>query len=102
MLLWQPTYDYKTLTHPLMRQFASCVMKDLRITVVQERPHQPFYSGSSVAGAFLIGVDEPKSYKYISIQFLGRAFVHWTEQGPQGTGVDCTSLEVYVDVRQTL
>ena len=77
-------------------------MKDLRITVVQKRPDQPFYSGSSVAGAFLIGVDEPKSYKYISIQFLGRAFVHWTEQGPQGTGVDCTSSEVYVDVRQTL
>ena len=80
-------------------------MKDLRITVLQERPDQPFYSGSSVAGAFLIGVDEPKSYKYISIQFLGRAYVHWTEtegSGENSRTVDYTSSEVYVDVRQTL
>ena len=97
----QLTYDYKTLTHPLMRQFVSCVMKDLRITVVQERPDQPFYSGSSVAGALLIGVDEPKSYKYISIQFLGRAYVHWKESNGQNT-VQYTSSEVYIDARQTL
>ena len=73
--------------------------------MVQERPHQPFNPRSRVAGAFLIGVDEPKSCKHIFIQFLGRAYVRWTET--EGTGnnsrmVSYTSSEVYVDVRQTL
>ena len=80
-------------------------MKDLRITLVQERPGQPFYPGSSVAGALLVSVDKPKSYTHISIQFLGRAYVHWSETQGSGEGshtVHYTSSEVYVDDRQTL
>ena len=72
-------------------------MKDLRIALVQDRPDQPFYPGSTVTGAFLVDVNEPKSYKYISIEFLGRAYVHWTK-----TEVCYSSSEVYADVRQTL
>ena len=84
-------------------------MKDLRITLVQDRPDQPFYSGSSVTGSLLVDVDEPKSYKHISIQFLGSAYVHWTETRSEGSGdnrrtrtVHYSSSVVYVDVAQTV
>ena len=49
----------------------------------------------------MVGVDEPKSYKHISIQFLGRAYVHWTERTDEHAR-EYTSYEVYIDVRQTL
>ena len=84
-------------------------MKDLRITLVQNRPDQLFHSGSSVTGCLLVDVDEPKSYKHISIQFLGKAYVHWTETTREGAGdtrstriVQYSSSEVYVDEVQTL
>ena len=58
----------------------------------------------------MVVVDEPKSYKHISIQFLGRAKVHWTERRGGGSGrydgggrtVHHTSEEVYVDLKQSL
>ena len=85
------------------------MMTDLRITLVQDRPDKPFRSGSSVTGNLLVNVDEPKSYERISIQFLGRAYVYWTERVTEGSGddrrtrtVDYTSSEVYIDVEQTL
>ena len=87
-------------------------MKELRIALVQNPSRdQPFYeSGSSVTGNLVVVVDEPKSYKHISIQFLGRAKVHWTERRGGGSGrygggertVHHTSEEVYVDLKQSL
>ena len=74
------------------------MMKDLHIiSVVQDRPDQPFYPGSVVTGSFLVSVNKPKSYKHISIQFLGRAYVHWTK-----SEVCYSSTQVYVDITQTL
>ena len=49
----------------------------LRVALVQERPDQPFYSGSSIRGNVLLDVTEPKSYKYVSIKFVGRSYVYW-------------------------
>ena len=85
-------------------------MKELRITLVQNRLDHLFYSGSSVTGSLVVDVDKPKSYKHISIQFLGRAKVHWTERRGGGGGrygggghtVHYTSKEVYVDVTRSL
>lgn len=54
-------------------------MKDLRITLVQDRPDRPFYSGSSITGSLVAVVDEPKRYEDISIHFLGKAKVEWEE-----------------------
>lgn len=72
-------------------------------------PNQPHYSGSSVSGRVLVDVNKPKSYKCISIQFVGKAHVEWTEKrdggGGPGGGV-CVTLytwsKVYFDVEQTL
>ena len=65
--------------------------------VVQGRPDQPFYPRSIVSGSFLVDVNEPKSYKCISIQFLGKARVHWAK------GEDSySSSEIYVNERKTL
>lgn len=84
-------------------------MKDFRITVEQANPGQPYLSGSSVAGSVLVVVDKPKSYKHISIQFLGRAEVHWKEVVSEGAGEDATSRikryissETYVNTELTL
>lgn len=76
-------------------------MKGLRIALVKDRPDQPFFSGSSITGHLLVAVDQPKSYKQICIQFLGKAYVHWTERTGKSTHI-YTSSEVYVNVRQTL
>ena len=56
------------------------IMSNLRIALVQERPHQPFYSGSAIKGNVLFDVNEPKSYKYFTIKFVGRSYVHWEER----------------------
>ena len=84
-------------------------MKDFRITVHQDNPGQPFLSGASVSGNVIVEIEEPKSYKYISIQFLGQAYVHWKEtnahssdeHGPS-SAVHYTSSEEYVNERVTL
>ena len=76
------------------------MIPDLRIALVQDRPDQPFYSGSSITGSLWVGVNEPKSYKCISVQLLGRANVQWTETQGQGQVVRYTSSEDYVNVTQ--
>ena len=85
------------------------IMKGFRITVQQENPGQPYYTGSSVAGSLLVVVDKPKSCKHISIQFLGRADVHWKEVVSEGVGEDASSRikryissETYVNTELTL
>ena len=84
-------------------------MKDFRIIVKQANPGQPYLSGSSVAGSLLVVVDKPKSYKHISIRFLGRADVRWKEVVSEGVGEDassrikrCISSETYVNTELTL
>lgn len=61
-------------------------MSNLRISLVQERPDQPFYSGSTIAGNVLLDVNEPKSFKYASIKFSGRSYVHWEERRRESSG----------------
>ena len=82
------------------------VMKELRITLVQDRPNEPFYSGSSVTGSLVVVVDEPKRYQDISIQFFGRAKVQWTELGSSSSGRGIAarywSKQIYVDAIRNL
>ena len=61
-------------------------MSNLRIALVQERPDQAFYSGSTIKGNLLLDVNEPRSYKYVSIKFLGRSYVHWEEHRTETSG----------------
>lgn len=84
-------------------------MSNLRIALVQERPDQVYYSGSAIAGNVLLGITEPKSYKYVSIQFVGRSYVHWEERRTETSGNQrreviyrYTSEEPYVDERLML
>ncbi len=60
-------------------------MKNFSIILMQERPDQPYYSGSKVTGSLLVEVDESKSYDYISVTFEGKANVHWTESTMTGS-----------------
>lgn len=55
-------------------------MPNLRISLVQERPNQPFSPGSSIAGNVLLDVSKPKSYKQILLQFTGRSYVSWKQR----------------------
>ena len=85
-------------------------MHSLRITV-NDRPNQlqPFHPGSSVTGSLSVTVNGSDSHKRISIQFLGRERVQWTERrdggGRPGSGVciaPYTSSHKYIDEEQTL
>ena len=60
--------------------------RSLRVALVQERPDQPFYSGSAIKGNVLLDVTEPKSYKYVSIKFVGRSYVYWEERRTETSG----------------
>ena len=54
----------------------------LRVALVKERPDLPFgysVSGSTIRGNVLLDVTEPKSYQYVSIKFVGRSYVNWSE-----------------------
>ena len=71
-------------------------MSKLRISLVQERTDQIYFTGSSITGSLLLSVTEPKDYKHVSIRFGGKAHVHWTE----GSGENSTSYnatEPYID-----
>jgi hypothetical protein len=61
-------------------------MSNLRITLVQERSDQAYYSGSTITGNVQLDVAEPKSYKYASIQFGGRSYVYWEERRTETSG----------------
>jgi hypothetical protein len=78
---------------------------NLRIELVQAAPNQDYYPGGTVSGNLLLDVDEPKSYKQILVQFVGRSYVHWTESHTEGSGDNrrtvtrsYTSSEAYVDL----
>lgn len=61
-------------------------MSNLRIALVQERPGQAYYSGSTITGNVLLDLAEPRNYKYVSIQFVGRSYVHWEERRSESSG----------------
>ena len=61
-------------------------MANLRIALVQESPDQAFYSGSTVSGSVQLDVSEPKSFKYVSIKFVGRSYVYWEERRTESSG----------------
>ena len=62
-------------------------MSNLRIALVQERSNdQAYFSGSTITGNLLLDVTEPKSYKYVSVQFVGRSRVRWEEHRTGTTG----------------
>jgi hypothetical protein len=74
---------------------------NLRIELVQAAPNQDYYPGGTVSGNLLLDVDEPKSYKQILVQFVGRSYVHWTESCGDEDGETTetyTSSEAYVDL----
>ena len=77
-------------------------MPTLSIALEQSRPDQPFYSGSNLSGTLHITIDEPKNYKYVTVQFVGRADVHWTESHSTESTRHYNSTEVNVDLTQTL
>lgn len=61
-------------------------MPNLRIALVQESANQVYFSGNTVSGNVLLDIDEPKSYKQVCVQFIGRSHVHWTESHTEGSG----------------
>lgn len=61
-------------------------MSNLRIALVQERPGQAYYSGSTITGNVLLDLAEARNYKYVSIQFVGRSYVHWEERRSESSG----------------
>ena len=76
----------------------------LRVTLVQEYPDKPYFTGSDVIGNVVCAFNEPKRFKSISIKFVGSSRVHWTERRSSGSGrrrrtrtISYTSTEVYVD-----
>ena len=84
-------------------------MPTLSIALEQSRPDQPFYTGTNLSGTLYITIDEPKNYKYVTLQFVGRADVHWTESHSSGSGRHrrthtrhYNSTEVYIDLTLTL
>ena len=84
-------------------------MPNLRISLVQENPNQAYYAGGAISGNVLLDVDEPKSYKKISVRFTGRSYVHWTERHTTGSGDNrrtetrsYTSSETYGDLIASL
>ena len=67
-------------------------MSKLRISLVQVRTDQIYFTGSSITGSLLLSVTEPKDYEHVSIRFVGKAHVRWT--------VDKTTWDVtepYID-----
>ena len=77
---------------------------NLRIALVQGSPNELHYSGSAFTGNVLLDVDEPKSYKQVTLQFTGRSYVRWTVTRTEGSGDNrrtvthtYTSTEPYVD-----
>lgn len=84
-------------------------MPNLRIALVQESANQVYYSGNTITGNLLLVVNEPKSYKHVSVQFVGKSYVHWTESRTEGSGnnqrtvtYSYTSTEPYVDLVATV
>ena len=84
-------------------------MSNLRIALVQERADQVYYAGNTITGSLMLDVAEPKGYQHVSIQFIGKSYVHWTESRTQGSGdnqrtvtYSYTSSEPYVDLGATL
>ena len=61
-------------------------MSNLRIALVQEWADQAYFSGSTITGNLLLDVTEPKSYKYVSVQFVGRSRVYWEEHRTETSG----------------
>ena len=59
---------------------------NLRIALVQGSPNELHYSGSAFTGNVLLDVDEPKSYKQVTVQFTGRSYVYWTESHTEDRG----------------
>ena len=78
-------------------------MPTLSIALEQSLPDQPFYSGSDLSGTLYVTIDGPKNYKYVTLQFFGRAEVHWSEShGRRRGSTRYESTEVYVNLTLTL
>ena len=76
-------------------------MSKLRISLVQERTDQIYFTGSSITGSLLLSVTEPKDYKHVSIRFGGRAHVAWSE-GSGDRRRSHSATEPYIDEKISL
>ena len=74
-------------------------MPNLRISLVQENPNQAYYARGVISGNVLLDIDEPKSYKQISVRFTGRSYVNATRPGGK---YSYTSSETYGDLIASL
>ena len=78
------------------------MVKEFSISLNEYTAEKFYVPGSAIAGSLTVEIDDPKSYKQISVHLKGEGFVSWSEQTATENDDYYSARETYVNERVVL